>query len=167
MRDTLWLTRKKIGSRKLSDSRRGKVRLQAVIKPKGTNRRTSKPTTANKLRTPADYLAAVSREKRTALEKLRKNIKAAAPGAEECISYGLPAFRLNGKLLVAYGAAAKHCAFYPGSVVQAFKEELKDYDVTKGTIRFPADKPLPAGLVRKLVKARMAKNSRSSLTADL
>ena len=69
---------------------------------------------------------------------LRKTIKAAAPEAEECISYQLPAFRLNGKLLVAYGAAAKHCAFYPGSVVEALKDELKDYDTSTGTIRFPA-----------------------------
>src|SRR6187402_3093803 len=78
------------------------------------------------------YLAAVSPDKRTALEALRKSIKAAAPKAEECISYGVPAFRRNGKLLVAYGAAANHCAFYPGSVVQDLKDELKDYDTSKG-----------------------------------
>ena len=100
----------------------------------------------------------MSPDKRTALEALRKSIKAAAPKAEECISYQLPAFRLNGKLLVAYGAAANHCAFYPGSVVQAMKDELKDYDTSKGTIRFPANKPLPPALVRKLIKLRIAKN---------
>jgi len=109
-----------------------------------------------------DYLADVSPEKRAALEKLRKTIKAAAPKAEECISYQLPAFRLNGKLLVAFGAAANHCAFYPGSVVQAMKDELKDYDTSKGTIRFPANKPLSPALVRKLVKLRIAKNSGGS-----
>jgi uncharacterized protein YdhG (YjbR/CyaY superfamily) len=108
------------------------------------------------------YLAAVSPDKRTALEALRKSIKAAAPKAEECISYQLPAFRLNGKLLVAYGAAANHCAFYPGSVVQAMKDELKDYDTSKGTIRFPANKPLPPALVRKLINLRIAKNSGGS-----
>jgi uncharacterized protein YdhG (YjbR/CyaY superfamily) len=112
----------------------------------------SKPTT------PHAYLAAVNADKRAALEALRKTIKAAAPAAEECISYGLPAFRLGGKFLVAYGAAANHCAFYPGSVVQALKAELKDYDTSKGTIRFPANKPLPPALVRKLVKLRIAKN---------
>ena len=84
-------------------------------------------------------------------------IKVAAPKAEECISYQLPAFRLNGKLLVAYGAAANHCAFYPGSVLEAIKSELKDYDTSNGTIRFPASRPLPATLVRKLVKLRIAK----------
>ena len=114
---------------------------------------------ADKFKTPDDYLARVSEEKRAALETLRKTIRAAAPEAEECISYQLPAFRLNGKLLVAYGAAANHCAFYPGSVVQALKEELKGYDTSKGTIRFPANRPLPPALVRKLVKLRIAKNS--------
>jgi uncharacterized protein YdhG (YjbR/CyaY superfamily) len=103
-----------------------------------------------------DYLAAVNADKRTALKKLRKDIKAAAPKAEECISYGIPGFRLNGKLLVSYGAGAKHCAFYPGSIVEEFKDELKGYDTSKGTIRFPADEPLPSALVRKIVKARIA-----------
>jgi uncharacterized protein YdhG (YjbR/CyaY superfamily) len=111
----------------------------------------------SKPKTPDDYLAALSADKRAALEALRKAIRAAVPKAEECISYGVPAFRLNGKFLVAYGAATNHCAFYPGSVVQALKEELSNYDTSKGTIRFPADKPLPATLVRKLVKLRIAK----------
>lgn len=102
-----------------------------------------------------DYLAGLSDDKRRALEKLRKQIRAAAPKAEECISYGIPGFRLNGKLLVSYGAGAKHCAFYPGSITRAFAKELKDYDTTgKGTIRFSADKPLPTPLVHKIVKAR-------------
>jgi uncharacterized protein YdhG (YjbR/CyaY superfamily) len=122
-------------------------------------RRTAAQAIAGKPKTPDDYLAAVSDDKRAALEKLRKIIRAAAPKAEECISYQIPAFRLNGKLLVAYGAAANHCAFYPGSVVQALKHELKDYDTSKGTIRFPADRVLPPALVRKLVKLRIAKNS--------
>jgi uncharacterized protein YdhG (YjbR/CyaY superfamily) len=98
----------------------------------------------------------VSADKRAALQKVRSAIKAAAPKAEECISYQLPAFRLNGKFLVAYGAAANHCAFYPGSVIRVLKSELKGYDTSKGTLRFPAEKPLPATLVRKLVKLRMA-----------
>jgi uncharacterized protein YdhG (YjbR/CyaY superfamily) len=100
----------------------------------------------------------LSADKRRALQRLQKEIKAAAPKAEECMSYGIPGFRLNGKLLVSYGAAAKHCAFYPGSIVQQFKKELKNYDTSgKGTIRFSADKPLPGALVRKIVKARMAR----------
>ena len=114
---------------------------------------------AAKLKAIDDYLAALSADKRAALEKLRKAIRAAAPAAEECISYQLPAFRLNG-VLVAFAASANHCSFYPGngSTVAAFKAELKNYDTSKGTIRFPADKPLPVALVRKIVKARIAEN---------
>ena len=115
----------------------------------------------NEPETHDDYLAGLSDDTRRALGKLRKDIKAAAPKAEECISYGIPSFRLNGKLLVSYGAAAKHCAFYPGSTLQAFKKELKDYDTSgKGTIRFPMDEPLPSALVRKIVKARMARQKK-------
>jgi uncharacterized protein YdhG (YjbR/CyaY superfamily) len=115
---------------------------------------------AVKPRTIDEYLAPLSGDQRAALEKLRKAIKAAAPKAEECISYGLAAFRLNGKPLVAFGATANHCAFYPMSsaTVAAHKDELKAYDTSKGTIRFPAGKPLPVALVRKLVKARVAEN---------
>ena len=107
-----------------------------------------------------EYLAPLSQDKRAVLERLRKTIRSAAPKAEECISYGLPAFRLNGRLLVAIGAAANHCAFYPmsSSTVAAHKDELKDYHTSKGTIRFQVDKPLPGTLVRKLVRARIAEN---------
>jgi uncharacterized protein YdhG (YjbR/CyaY superfamily) len=106
-----------------------------------------------------EYLAALSADKRAALEKLRKTIQASAPEAEECISYQLPAFRQNG-MLVAFGASANHCSFYlmSSSTVETHKDELKGYDTSKGTIRFPADKPLPAALVQKLVKARIAEN---------
>ncbi|PYV41939.1 MAG: hypothetical protein DMG09_03580 [Acidobacteria bacterium] len=114
---------------------------------------------AAKPKTIDEYLAALSEDKRAALEKLRKTIRAAAPKAEECISYQLAAFRQNG-MLVAFGATANHCAFYlmSSSTVEAHKDELKDYDTSKGTIRFQADKPLPVALVRKLVKARIAEN---------
>ena len=107
-----------------------------------------------------EYLANLSDDKRAALEKLRRTIRAAAPQADECISYQVPAFRLNG-ILVGFGATANHCAFYPmsASTVAAHKEELQDYDTSKGTIRFQPDKPLPAALVRKLVKARIAENA--------
>lgn len=114
---------------------------------------------APKPRTHDDYLAHVSADKRVALQKLRRAIKAAAPNAEECIAYQLPAFRLNGKFFVAYGAAANHCAFYPGSVLTQLKNELTGYDTSKGTLRFPAEKPLPPALVRKLVKLRMAETA--------
>src|SRR5256885_1298429 len=91
-----------------------------------------------------EFIAAVSEDKRAALAKLRKTIKAAAPKAVECISYGLAAFRLDGRMLVGFGVGANHCAFYPmnSTTVAAFKDELKGYATSKGTIRFPADKPL-------------------------
>ena len=104
-----------------------------------------------------EYLAPLSAEKRAALEKLRRAIRAAAPKAEECISYRIPAFRLGGRFLVAFGAAASHCAFYPGAHPLKFHvKELKAYDTSKGTIRFQPESPLPAALVRKLVKTRIA-----------
>lgn len=106
------------------------------------------------------YLDAVTPVQRAALEKLRRAIRAAAPRAEECIRYGLAAFRLDGRALVAFGATPSHCAFYPMSAltVAAHKEELKGYDTSKGTIRFQPEQPLPAALVRKLVRARIAEN---------
>jgi uncharacterized protein YdhG (YjbR/CyaY superfamily) len=129
------------------------------MKTKRTVRaRTARRAKTAKPKTPDDYLAAVPSDKRAALETLRKRIKDAAPDAEECVSYGIPAFRLNGRLLVAYGAATHHCAFYPGSVVQALKDELSGYDISKGTVRFSADRPLPAALVRRLIQLRIAKN---------
>jgi uncharacterized protein YdhG (YjbR/CyaY superfamily) len=117
---------------------------------------------AGKPKTFDEYLAALSADQRAALQKLRKTIKAAAPKAEEYISYGLPAFRLNGRPLVALGARANHCAFYPmsGTTVKAHMHELKAYETSKGTIRFQPDKPLPVALVRKLVKARIAESAR-------
>src|SRR5262245_46652530 len=108
-----------------------------------------------------EYLAALPDDQRAALERIRKSVKAAAPRAEECISYQLPAFRLDGKPLVAFGATASHCAFYPMSslTIAAHKEELASYETSKGTIRFPAARTLPATLVRKLVKGRIAENA--------
>ena len=109
-----------------------------------------------------EYLAALSTDKRAALEKLRRAIHTAAPGVEECISYSLPAFRLNGMLVAGFGASANHCAYYPmsGSLVKAHQADLKKYDTSKGTIRFQPDKPLPISLIRKLVKARIVENER-------
>jgi uncharacterized protein YdhG (YjbR/CyaY superfamily) len=108
-----------------------------------------------------EYIARVDEDKRGTLEKLRKTIHSAAPKAEECISYGLAAWKLNG-MLVAMGATANHCAFYlmSGSTVEEHAKELAGYDTSKGTIRFTPDAPLPASLVKKLVKARVAENAR-------
>jgi uncharacterized protein YdhG (YjbR/CyaY superfamily) len=117
---------------------------------------------AKKPKTIDEYLAAMSHDKRAALENLRMTIRSIVPKAEECISYGLPAFRLDGKPLVFFGAGKNHCAFYPGSgsTVADHKGELKNYETTKGSIHFQPDAPLPAALVRKLVKARIAENVR-------
>ena len=112
----------------------------------------AKPTTID------ECLAPLAEDQRAALEKLRKTIHSAVPEAEECISYGLAAFRLNGKPLVGFGASAKHCALYlmSGSIVESLQDDLKKYDTSKGTIRFAADKPLPVALVKKLLRARIA-----------
>jgi len=106
-----------------------------------------------------DYLASVPADARAALLKLRKTIQAAAPKATEEISYQVPTFKHHGGL-VAYAAFPDHCSFFVMSteVMRTHAAELEGYPVGKGSIRFPADKPLPATLVRKLVKARIAEN---------
>jgi len=113
-----------------------------------------KPTTI------AEYLAQTKPEQRAALQKLRRTIRAASPKAEECISYGIPAFRLNGCPLVFFAAWANHCSFYPGSsrTLKKLRGDLKDFQITKGTIRFSPANPLPAALVKKMVKARIAES---------
>jgi uncharacterized protein YdhG (YjbR/CyaY superfamily) len=106
-----------------------------------------------------DYFAEVPKPARAALEKLRRDIKSAAPEAVELIAWGMPAFRQDG-LLVGYAAFKDHCSFFPmsGTLVRRYAAPLKGYSTSKGTIRFTPDKPLPAGLVRRLVKARIAEN---------
>jgi uncharacterized protein YdhG (YjbR/CyaY superfamily) len=110
------------------------------------------------------YLAAVSPMQRAALQKLRKTIKAAAPKAEEYITYGIAAFRIDDKAIAGFGASAKHCSYYPmsGHTVAEFEEDLKDFETSKGAIQFQPDMPLPAALVKKLVKARIADNNAST-----
>lgn len=103
----------------------------------------------------AAYLARVPQPARATLENLRAAIAAAAPKAEERISYGVPTFFYFG-MLGSYGYAAKHCAFY--GLNEAFKAELAAYDTSRGTIRFPHNKPLPKALVTKIIKARVADN---------
>lgn len=104
------------------------------------------------------YLAALPDDQRAALEALREVIAAAAPEAEEAISYGAPAFRYRKRPLVAYGAAKAHCAFYPMSpaLIEAHRDELTGFETAKGTIRFTPDRPIPAALVTTLVRERMA-----------
>ena len=105
-----------------------------------------------------EYLAGLDVQQRAALEQLRQTVRGVAPQAQECISYGLAAFRLKGRALVAFGAWANHCAFYPMSsaTVKAFQGQLKSFETTKGTIRFSTDKPLPMSLVKKLVAHSLA-----------
>ena len=108
-----------------------------------------------------EYLKNVRPDHRKTLQKLRQTIQTAAPKAEECISYGIPAFRLNRRLLVFFAAWASHCAFYPGSAatLKNFRNELRNFETSKGTIRFSPDKSLPGALVKKLVKTRIAENN--------
>lgn len=118
-------------------------------------------STKKKPKTIDAYLANVKPEHRSTLQKLRQTIRTAVPTAEECISYGIPAFRVNRRLLVFFGAWSNHCAFYPGSAttLQNFRDELRNFQTSKGTIRFSSDKPLPAALVKKLVKMRIAEDN--------
>ena len=125
---------------------------------------TGEPKTTAK--TIDEYLATVSDDERAALEKLRRAIKSAAPEAEECISYQIPAFRLGGRMLVAFGAAANHCAFYPGAhPLEAHNDELEAYDTSEGTVRFQVVSPLPATRVWKLVKTRIAERAAQRVAA--
>ena len=102
------------------------------------------------------YLDAIEPDKRAALQRLRKQIHAALPKVEECISYGMPGFRYRGKVVLWMGAAAKHVSFFPGGIVYQHQDDLKKYDISKGTIRFQPGDPLPATLVKKLAKAAVA-----------
>ena len=107
------------------------------------------------------YLAALPADQRAALEVLRAQINAAAPGAREVFSYGIPAFRVGkgkGKVLVGYAAMTAHCGFYvfEGDLVAHFADRLAGFSTAKGTVRFTPDHPLPGALVADMVAARLA-----------
>lgn len=105
-----------------------------------------------------EYILTCPPEVREILKKLKKVIKESAPGAEEKISYRMPAFALHGNL-VFFAAFKNHIGFFPtASGVAAFKDELTDYTTSKGTVRFPLDKPLPYELISRIVKFRVAEN---------
>ncbi len=108
-----------------------------------------------------EYVARVSEPARGALNKMREAIRCALPPeATETISYGIPAFKRK-RVLVWFAAFSDHCSLFPtASVIQAFKHELKGFSTSKGTIHFPMDKPLPAALIKRLVKARVAQSER-------
>jgi uncharacterized protein YdhG (YjbR/CyaY superfamily) len=106
-----------------------------------------------------EYIAALDEAPKERLQELRKIIREAAPRAEETISYNMPAFKSNGALLVWYAAFKKHIGFYPrASGIAAFKSELVGYKTSKGAIQFPIGRPIPARLVRKIVKFRIKEN---------
>ncbi|MBC7848528.1 MAG: DUF1801 domain-containing protein [Chitinophagaceae bacterium] len=111
-----------------------------------------------KFKTVDEYMAASPVEVREKIEGLRKLIKKAAPKAEEVISYNMPAYKLHG-ILVYFAGYKTHIGFYPTpSGVEAFKKELANYDVSKGTVRFDVSKPLPTRLITDIVKFRVAEN---------
>jgi len=127
---------------------------------RSTAKRSVAPTPTPVPKTVEDYLAAVPEPARSTLQRVRAAIRSAMPAdATEAISYGIPAFKYNGPL-VWFAAFSNHCSLFPGaSVIKAFKNELKGYKTSKGTIHFPVDKPLPAALVKKMVKARLAEKA--------
>jgi uncharacterized protein YdhG (YjbR/CyaY superfamily) len=103
------------------------------------------------------YLATVDEPKRSTLETLRRSILDVVPEAEQCISYGMPAFKVEGKTVAGFAAFKNHLSYLPhsGSVLAALADDVSRYDKTKGSLHFPVDRPLPNGLVRRLVTARM------------
>lgn len=122
---------------------------------KKTAGRNPKPKTVD------EYLAAVPEPARTTLNKMRAAIRSVVPKeTSEVISYGIPGFRYK-RMLVWYAAFADHCSLFPTArIIATFKDELKDYRISKGTIQFPVDKPLPAALVKKMVRKRVAEDSK-------
>jgi uncharacterized protein YdhG (YjbR/CyaY superfamily) len=123
--------------------------------PKPTQRR-SAPRRATPPRTVAEYIARVPSLARNVLGKLRATIRSAVPkNATEVISYRIPAFRTK-RILVWYAAFSDHCSLFPtAAIIEQFKTELKNFRTSKGTIHFPLDKPLPAALIKKIVRARV------------
>ncbi len=111
-----------------------------------------------------DYISTFSPNVRNILEEIRRAIRDAAPTAEEAISYGMPTFKLHGNL-VHFAAYKNHIGFYPSgpSAIEAFKDQLSEYDQSKGTIRFPLDQPIPLELVKQIVRFRVKQNESKKL----
>lgn len=115
-----------------------------------------------KARTIDEYLTTLPKKQRDALQALRATIKAIVPEAEECISYSMPAFRVDGRVIAGFQARSKGCSYYPfsGRTLTTLAAELGDYTRTKSALHFSEERPLPRALVRKLVKARIAETAR-------
>src|SRR5262249_44028535 len=147
-------------ARQVVDARPGvsgslpEVRLRSSIARIDSKPMARKPATIDA------YLATVRAEKRAALDRLRKTIRGIVPKAEECISYGIPAFRLNGRIVAGFAATNKGCSYFPfsGSTLGTLAGELKEYEQTKSSLHFDPAAPLPAALVRKLIEARIAES---------
>lgn len=115
-------------------------------------------TMARTPKTIDEYLATVTGDRRAALDALRKTIRTILPKAEECISYGVPAFRLDGEVVAGFCATAKGCSYFPfsGSTLRTLADELGGYEQTRSSLHFRPEAPLPVGLVRKLIRARIS-----------
>jgi uncharacterized protein YdhG (YjbR/CyaY superfamily) len=113
-----------------------------------------------KAATIAAYLASVPPPQRRALKDLRKKILAVVPDAEECISYGIPAFRVDGRIVAGFCARAKGCSYFPfsGTTLATVAAHLADHEKTKSSLHFPVDAPLSLALVRRLIRARLAES---------
>ena len=107
-----------------------------------------------------EYLRTVTQDRRRALQDLRKKIRSILPDAEECISYGIPAFRLHGEVVAGFCATAKGCSYFPfsGSTLRTLAAQVGDYEQTKSSLHFSPAKPLPTTLVRRLIRARISES---------
>jgi uncharacterized protein YdhG (YjbR/CyaY superfamily) len=129
--------------------------MKKLVRAKRSSTAKPKPTVAPK--TIDDYLAGIPEPAHTTLQKVRAAIRSAVPhGATETISYKIPAFK-HGGVIIWFAAFANHCSVFPTArIIEMFKDELRPYTISKGTIQFPTGKPLPAALIKKMVKARLA-----------
>jgi uncharacterized protein YdhG (YjbR/CyaY superfamily) len=127
------------------------VKKGTALKQEPSAKSTGAPQTVD------EYLARIPEPARTTLSKIRATIRAVVPPeATEVLSYRIPAFKYKG-VLVWYAAFSNHCSLFPtNAVIEAFKDQLKNYTISKGTIQFPVDKPLPSALVKRIVKMRLA-----------
>jgi|CXWL01.1.fsa_nt_gi uncharacterized protein YdhG (YjbR/CyaY superfamily) len=106
-----------------------------------------------------DYLATITwKEARVSLSTLRSIIREEIPNAKECISYGMPGYKVNG-YICGFAAFKNHCSFFPGGIVPEFESELSDFKTSKGTIQFHPDKPIPDGLLRKILQCAAARDA--------